>query len=257
MPTVIAAVDGSATAGPVLAYAKAFADASAMAVRAVHVSGADDDHEVDALARHFGVPVSVRHGNVIDALIAAINEPDVAVAVIGSDSRLHHGGIGHVTCSIMRSGHTPLLIVPAHATTNPRLRRVLVPLDGTDVDARTVAGITRRLVQDAGTELTMIHVFDEQRMPPVANHEPHETDAWVHEFRTRYAPTKGTLVFRVGTAAQEIAALAHEQQPDLAILAWTNHHAPHTGVTQTMIGQYPILLVPENPPSCLSAGPTA
>jgi hypothetical protein len=121
-----------------------------------------------------------------------------------------------------------------------------VPLEGSSQTTKPVSALLEQFVEPQ-PELLMLHVFDEEDMPPFANHEPHETDAWVYEFRQEYAPTRanGQVVMRVGRSDQVVGAVAAEFGTDVIVLSWSQDlSGGRARVVKAALGHFPTLLVP-------------
>jgi hypothetical protein len=79
----------------------------------------------------------------------------------------------------------PIVLVPAEARDQPpRIRRILLPLDGTIRSASAVAGTAEQLAR-SGAELVVLHVFDAQTVPKFWNQHAHAGQAWEQEFLAR------------------------------------------------------------------------
>ena len=83
--TVVAAVDSSVAANPVLVAARALARMLDARVEAIHVV-TDGGTPPDAAASAVGVPLRVVAGPVVDTLIEAANRPGAVALVMGGRS---------------------------------------------------------------------------------------------------------------------------------------------------------------------------
>jgi hypothetical protein len=117
-------------------------------------------------------------------------------------------------------------------------------------------------------ELVLLHVFTRDTMPRFANHEPHDTDEWVREFRLAYAPRRPStdrLVMRVGDCDRFAAEVAEEFATDLVIVSWSQDASPgRARVVKAVLGHGPTLFVPVDyttrlappaPPTRAASGP--
>jgi hypothetical protein len=222
---VIAGIDESAGARAVLDIAKRLAALLGAQVEAVHVRTETSGGAVAAIADAAKVPLSVRDGDIVAGLGAAVRERDAIALVIGS--RDHPAGAspaGHIALDVVQSLEGTIVIVPPDATDRP-LRRVLVAVEG---DGES-AGL-RRLFDHLGgrplPDVIALHVIEPSDVPPFADSPVHETNAFEHEFRIRVA--SGLLVdashlrveMRVGDAADALRDATHELEVDLVALAW-------------------------------------
>ena len=70
------------------------------------------------------------------SLLAAIEEPDVAAAVLGAQSAANgrHLTIGGTALYVLESTHKPVAVVPPDMTTTREpFHRLLVPLEGNEL----------------------------------------------------------------------------------------------------------------------------
>ena len=121
----------------------------------------------------------------------------------------------------------PVVLVPAGAPDQPlRIRRVLLPLDGTAESAAAVAEAAERLAR-GGTEIVVLHVFDARTVPKFWDQHAHAGQAWEQEFLARYCALPGArLELRSGAAADHVAKVAGAEQADMIALAWSQRLEP-------------------------------
>ncbi|MGY2062970.1 universal stress protein, partial [Nocardia gipuzkoensis] len=161
-----------------------------------------------------------------DEFLAQLADPDVVLGVVALDGE----GWG-----IARQATKPVVVVPATARRVTRIRRVLVPLDGTDETVTAVAE-TVRLFGSAGTEIVVLHVFDAATTPRFWDQAAHARPVWEQEFLARYCTphfpgTTPTLTLRSGSPGEHVVDLAAEHA-DLIILDWSRRLDP--GRAQTV-----------------------
>ena len=142
----------------------------------------------------------------------------------------------------------PVVVVPAAARRlPPRIRRVLLPLDGTARSAAAVAEAAERFAR-GGAELVILHVFDAQTVPKFWDQHAHAGQAWEQEFLARYCALPGArLELRSGTAAEHVAQVAAAEQADMIALAWSQRLEPGraAAVRQTIQdAEVPVMLIP-------------
>ena len=185
--TVIAAIDGSAAAWPVLEVAGAFARATATTVQALHVAE-DGDDAADALATARGTPLRIATGDVTSCLVDATAAAEVLAIVLGGRGR--PGGArpaGHVALEVMARVDKPVIVVPPDAAHPARLERVLVPAEGRPDGTGTLAPLLERLAR-SGLQLTALHVADEASLPKYSDQTQHETEAFAARVRRAEPP---------------------------------------------------------------------
>jgi nucleotide-binding universal stress UspA family protein len=256
MTKVLAAIDDSASARPVVATALAVAaalgaTAEALYVRENHPPGPRD--AADAAA----VPFRQVDGDVVDEIAAAAAADDVAAVVVGVRSSPAAAPAGHVALELMTRLAKPLVVVPPGADPPLALRRVAVPLDGT---AETAARVRPALdlATLAGIEVVVIHVCDEDRIPPFTDQPQHETPAFADEFVARYVPGGAVqLELRVGVPADEVLGAALALDADLCALAWAQglEHGRARVVKELLAhSPIPLLLLPMSAAAASATG---
>jgi len=142
----------------------------------------------------------------------------------------------------------PVVLVPAGARRLPRrIRRVLLPLDGTARSAAAVAEAAERFAR-GGAELVVLHVFDAETVPKFWDQHAHAEQAWEQEFLARYCALPGArLELRSGAAAEHVAKVAGAEQADMIALAWSQRLEPGraAAVRRTILeAEVPVMLVP-------------
>jgi len=141
----------------------------------------------------------------------------------------------------------PVVLVPARARLPRRIRRVLLPLDGTARSAAAVAEAAERFAR-GGAELVVLHVFDTQTVPKFWDQQAHAGQAWEQEFLARFCALPGArLELRSGTAAEHVAQVAVAEQADMIALAWSQRLGPGraAAVRRTIAeAEVPVMLVP-------------
>jgi len=142
----------------------------------------------------------------------------------------------------------PVVLVPAGARDQPpRIRRVLLPLDGTARSAAAVVGTAEQLAR-GGAELVVLHVFDAQTVPKFWNQHAHAGQAWGQEFLARYCALPGArLELRSGAAAEHVVKVAGAEQADMIALAWSQRLDPGRALVvrhAVLDTGVPVMLVP-------------
>jgi nucleotide-binding universal stress UspA family protein len=186
----------------------------------------------------------------VPALIEAGMAEDVVALVLGA-RRTPAGArpVGGTAFEVMRALPKPLAIVPPDASTPGRLRRVLVPLEGTGSTSIAPQSVIK-LARAAKLEVVIVHVLDDASLPAFTDQPQHETTAWRQEFLARWCPwgVKDLRVdMRVGVREEQILAAAEEDDADIIALGWSQELAGgRAPVVRTVLerGRVPILLIP-------------
>jgi nucleotide-binding universal stress UspA family protein len=248
MSTVLAAIDDSAAARPVLATAQAVAALWQARVDALHV-GDDDGRTAEAAAGEAGEALRVESGDVVDRIAQEAANADVDVVVIGARGR--PGGsrpAGHVAVDLITRCDKPVIVVPPEAPCGRVLRRFLVALEGT-TPTSDVLRPTIELGRDHGIEVAVVHVDDEASIPLFSDQPQHETDAFAREFLARYGPTVElpSLELRVGEPAEQVLSTCEDTGADIVVVAWSRNLAPgHARFVRHVLehARIPVMLVP-------------
>jgi hypothetical protein len=220
MTTILAVIDGSEVAGTVLAVTRALALITGAAPEALFVR--ENDEEAPRLAaEENGIPLREVTGDVVEQLLTAAREPDVATIVIGAGHSDDDESAGHVCLALLPQVTKPIVVVPSVVKPPITLRRMVVPLDGTTSSARNVHPALE-LAASAELEMVVLHVCDEDRIPPFADQTHHYAEAFAQEFVARYAPsTTAQLELRFGTPADEVLTAAVALHADILALSWS------------------------------------
>jgi nucleotide-binding universal stress UspA family protein len=256
--TVIAAIDGSAAAWPVLEVAGAFARSTATVVQALHVAE-DGDDAADALAAAHGTPLRIATGDVASCLVDATAATEVVAIVLGGRGR--PGGArpaGHVALEVITRVDKPVIVVPPDAEHPGRLERVLVPTEGQPEGAGPLAPLLARLAR-SGLQLTALHVDDDASLPKYSDQTQHETEAFAREFAARNLPASidVELGLRVGHPATQVLAACDEPTIDMVVVVWSRDLSPgRARIVRQLLerSRVPVLLVPERDHASPSGG---
>lgn len=245
---VLAALDNSAAAGPVLRTATALAEGLGAEVRALHVRG-DGDRTARSVAEAAGVAFEERRGGVVAQLRAAAAEPGVRLLVLGARGRPTSTRAGHVALALVEDPPVPLALVPPDARVATPIRRVLVALEAS-VARREALAEAVEVVDGPDREVVVLHVDDEATLPVVSDQPQHETAAYATEFVARYCPpglSPVRLELRVGDPTRELLAAVDELAVDAVALGCPRSLAPgRAAVVRGVIAAspVPVLLVP-------------
>ena len=246
---VIAALDNSLAARPVLATAQSLAKLFGARIEAVHVRG-NGDRVASSEAAAAGLELQVLTGATVERLAEAAAADDVAALVVGArGTPAGARPVGSTAFELMTSLTKPLVVVPPDVARPAELRRVLVPLEGTI----STALAPRRLIElasGADLDVVVLHVHDDSSLPAFTDQPQHEADAWAEEFLARYVPGSlgdVRLEVRVGRREEEILRAAEETGADLIALGWSQDLAPGRACVVRAVlerGRVPVLLVP-------------
>lgn len=222
MTTLLAAIDNNAAARPVLATAAVLADVLEAHVQALHVQE-DGISTARAEAEAADVPLAIRTGSPAAVIIEMLEEPDIALAVLGARA-IPTGAepAGHIALSVVERASKPVVVVPPDASVPAigSLRRMLVPLDGTEEAASAVRSAVGAFTA-SGVEVIAVHVFDERTVPAMLNHDPYDLELWTSEFLARYCPPSSRLHLRTGEPGGEVVDVGSSQEVDMIALAWS------------------------------------
>jgi hypothetical protein len=176
-------------------------------------------------------------------VMQALREPGTVIGVLAGDERSRP-----LWQPVAQRSAKPVMLVPAGARQLPRrIRRVLLPLDGTARSAAAVAETAERFAR-SGAELVVLHVFDAETVPKFWNQHAHADQAWEQEFLARYCALPGArLELRSGAAAEYVVKVAGAEQADVIALAWSQRLEPGraAAVRRTILdAEVPVMLVP-------------
>ena len=249
MSVVLAAIDDSAAARPVLDFAGRLARVFGAGVETVHIDEGGSLGSAAAIARSLHLPVHVESGEVASTIAARAEERDAVAVVIGS--RAVPSGVspaGHVTTELVQLLGIGVAVVPPQAVARP-LSRVLVAVEGDD-DSHTLRHLYRDFGHRPGLEIIALHVFEPDRLPMFGDQPVLETEAWAEEFGRRAFPAgdRGIrLEVRVGNAHRVVEEVARELDVDLVALAWHRSLASgHGRLVRALLADVdvPLLLFP-------------
>jgi nucleotide-binding universal stress UspA family protein len=246
MNKIIAAIDNSAAARPVVSMATAVGEILNATVEAMHIS----DHKGQtafATAETFGVEYRTGPGDPLTQIVERAAEDDVTAVVVGARRSLKGRNLGHLARQIADTVEKPVLVVPPEARSTGRLHRVVIAMEGTPAKARNL-GVAFDLAAAADLELVVVHVDDEDSIPSFSDQVAHETQAYADEFLARYlrGGPKARLELRVGVPADEIITLTDSLTADLLAVGWPHSPDARRGATAREIldrSHIPVLLV--------------
>lgn len=178
------------------------------------------------------------------AVLDALDAAPVVLAVLAVGSRPDDPA-----WSVASKVGKPVVLVPprVQAPPDPVISRVLVPLDGTLESAVAVETVMATFAR-AGSELVVLHVFDEATAPRFWDQPAHARRGWEQEFRARFhPPEQARIELRCGRPGEHVVKAAAEQPVDLIALGWSQSLSPgraHTVRETVATAMTPVMLVP-------------
>jgi nucleotide-binding universal stress UspA family protein len=249
MKKVLATIDNSLAARPVLAVAQSLADVLGARVEALHVK-VDGDETARTAAASAAVPYRAVEGRVVERLVREGGDEDAAALVMGArrlpaDPR----PLGATAVAVATRLLKPVVVVPPEARVASSLRRVLVPLEGTDATSLAPRSLIE-VAREASIDVVALHVVDADAIPAFTDQPQHEQPAWAREFLARYCPwgiESVRLETRIGRPADVVPRVARECGCDLIALGWAQElELGRAAVVRAALAgpHVPVMLVP-------------
>jgi len=248
MKHVLAAIDTSPCARPVLDTARSLAELFGVEATALHV-GENSSIGPQQHARDAGIELRETAGPPVETIVAAAADPDVIALVLGARGDGGAKPAGHTALEVITNLAKPVVVVPPNATPSVRIGRILVPLEGSEQSSRAIAD-TIQLAHRPDIDVLLLHVHNPATAPPFQDQPHHEVAAWEREFVARFVQTprpEVEVLQRVGIAAEHILSAAGDVQADLLALGWSRHLDSGRAqvIRQTLTeSATPVLLVP-------------
>lgn len=249
MRSVLAALDASAVARPVMEAALALAELTGAEVRAVHVGGAGSSEVPKWLASRGGVPFKLLAGPVEGGLLDEMADPAVIAAVLGArGTPAGRRPAGRTALRILERARKPMLVVPPEAVGDPhhRFRHLLVPLEGTHASSRPISdGLIPLLRSDV--ELVVLHVFTAETAPKVLDRPARDLEMLGAEFLATQLPGAARIELHSGPVGATVARACERDGADLVVLSWSQDRSPgRAAVIHEVLGHsmLPVLLLP-------------
>ncbi|MFN8035357.1 MAG: universal stress protein [Acidimicrobiia bacterium] len=224
---VLAAIDNSASARPVLDVAVAIARNTDAEAYVLHVS-ADGEQTARAVTEAHGLALHRATGDVGEVIWKEAEADDVLVTVVGSRGLpTSSRAVGHVALDLITRLDKPVIVVPPDASYSERMSRVLVAVDSSRPDQAPLVDLIDSLTFE-DLEVIVVHVDSQASIPHFSDQLQHETEAYAREFLARRFPTLRPvqLSLRIGEPADEMLAACDEVQADLLLVAWKRSLAP-------------------------------
>jgi nucleotide-binding universal stress UspA family protein len=243
---ILAAIDSSLAARPVLATAAALAPVLGADVEALYVAEEESQTPRDCAAS-FGFPFCRLSGDPLRRITESAAADDVVAVAIGARGRPSKRRTGHLAREVADATDKPVLVVPPDAKPPARLHTVVIAMEGTPGKARSLRAAVA-VAAGADLELVVVHVDDEDSIPSFSDQVAHETESYAQEFLSRYlhgAP-KARLELRIGVPADEIIGVADSTMADLLAVGWPHSQDERRGAVARELldrSQRPVLLV--------------
>lgn len=252
MGLLIAAIDESAAARPVLATALEIAQLIGDRLVALTVCDDRPRQTTTDVAAACDVALHVCRGDPIAEITAAAAGDDVDGVVVGSRGLPSaRRAVGHTALALIQALDKPVVVVPPTANAEPgHLHRLLVPLDGTAATAAAVEAFLRRVRLTPEFDVVALHVFEADEIPSFSDHAGHETAMWEGEFLQRWLPDHHrdvAIETRVGRAGEAVRAVVRDVGADLVVVAWKQDLSPgRADVISALLadGDIPIVMLP-------------
>ncbi|MEX2556137.1 MAG: universal stress protein [Actinomycetota bacterium] len=246
---ILACIDDSPSARPVLDTARALARVLKADVEALHVRE-NGTMAVQRDAQAVDVPLHVELGDPISMIAGALREDQVLLGVLGTRrDAVGWRPAGHVALAVAEGASKPLVVVPPDFPSRApeEVRRLLVPLDGTP-EAATAVRSSVHVFAGSGVEVVALHVFDREHAPRFMDRPEHDLEVWAEEFLARYCAEPGARVeIRRGEAGEQVVEVAESARVDMIALGWSQDLSPgHAAVVRDVLTRacVPIMLVP-------------
>lgn len=249
MSVILAAIDDSAAAFPVLRAATAMALTLGAEAQALHIREGRSE-TATAAAQHAGISIDVIDGDPVDRIVELSSDTAVSMVVVGA--RRQRAGprpSGHVAFAVMAQVRKPVLVVPpdARLPEADRFDRVLMPLEGTAHSADAVAAELQALSR-SGVGITVLHVFHPGTVPRFWDQASHAGQSWGTEFLAHWCDEPGTeLHLRSGDVVAAVLDVASSESIDVIVLGWSqNTSGDRARVVREIVGrsEIPVLLAP-------------
>jgi nucleotide-binding universal stress UspA family protein len=264
-PIILVPLDASDRARAALPVAGVLSEVVHATSRIVNVSERTLAKATDLVARLGLTPAMLQHSSVEARvgrpaleILATAKEMGARLIVMCTHtaSQRPSGILGTTALAVLRGAACPVVFVsPEQNLEGWRLRRVLVPHDGTPGVSAAVATVVE-LAKEAGAELLVVLAMDTGRggklepgslpTPLYLDQPQHEWPAWAREFIERVAchcPGRNLhmhLHLRCGRAGPEILRMAAEEAADLIVLAWKGEWTHgHADVLKAVIRKAP------------------
>lgn len=258
MSIVLAVLETTVSAGPVLDTAVRIAELTGSEVEAAYVPGsATFEKKATSLARRARVPLRRLEEPESGGLVAVVADPEVLAAVIGARSQpAGRHPVGPLARKLLERTEKPVVVVRPDINVPPVLQRVLIPLEGTELSSRPVLEHLSAFLPD-GVELVVLHVFTDDTLPAMLDRPDRDLEILGREFLHRHLPHAQRIELRHGSVASNVAEVSAQQASDLVVLSWSQDASPgRAKVIREVLASSPIpvLLLPTALPGTSAGG---
>lgn len=248
MTTVLAALDSTAVARPVLETALGIGRLMGASVEVVHVPDGPPDTPRE-LAERNGLPFRLLEGPVEPALLGAMAASDVIAAVLGARSTPgDHRPTGRTALHVLQKAMKPIVVVSPEALdgSSQSFHRLLVPLEGSAASSRPVVDTLLPLIAD-DVDLVVLHVLTGATTPRFLDRPARDLELLSDEFLCHHCPAAARIEVRTGRIGQRVEEVCREEKADLIVLSWSQTmEEDHAAVVRDVLvrAAVPVLLLP-------------
>lgn len=258
--TLLVAVSSEHDELSLVEHARAVAVAAGWDLRGVHVGNGGGVAPAQTSEGPQGLEVLELSGDPVAELERIATEASVDALALGlpEDVAGTDAILGHVTQALLERMPAPLLLVRPGMRPAVRLKRLIVPLEGSPSTSAAMQHADDALCA-RGREIVMLHVVTRSTpdepgsmpAPRIVDQEHYEWSTWQEEFCMRFSqcPEGGRhrVCLRVGEPARVIADEARELDAELIVVSWKGTFAQgHGRIVRTLLETAPcaLLVVP-------------
>lgn len=195
----------------------------------------------------YTVNVHILEGTPSLAIKSAADRLEVDAIAMTTHGRtgLARALLGSVAEDLIKHAHHPIFLVRMHPEMerHAEIRRILVPLDGSDISERELPYATG-LAKQFGAALYLLEVVEhrpERELDILPHHEGEEHEATLgvaklylerHAEKLRAQELPVEIVLKMGKAAPEIVKVAYENDIDLIVMSTHGY----TGFSELVLG---------------------
>lgn len=141
------------------------------------------------------------------------------------------------------------MVVAPEAISPGVIRRLLLPLEGTEMSSQPVLERLLPLLV-ADIELVVLHIFTDATLPVMLDRPGRDLKISGREILTRHCPPANQVELRTGSVATWVAEVSEEHRANLIVLSWSQDTSPERArVVREVLGAsvLPVLLPPNTP----------
>lgn len=242
--TILVAV-GSDTV-PELETAASLARLMGAGIQAVRVGRMPADG-LETTAARFGTNLRRLQGPAVESLLAALEAPEALAMVVGAGTtRRGRHPVGTTARGVLERARKPVLVVPTGLRPRRPMRRVLLPLEGSETTSRPVRDVLLPLFA-ADVELEVLHVFTGQTLPRMLDRPARDLQQLCREFLARHCPPATRIEMAPGSVAARVSEACRSDVLDMVVLSWDQDSSRgRARVVREVLGaaSLPVLLLP-------------